>query len=126
MATINQIAASQRPFDRPFAGPTKVFLGATDEDISTPNVAVVLDTKGVRRVSFQPVFAGYTGVTVKAQRSLDNVTWSDVTSATTSTSGAVIDFAPEAPHTRLSITGTLSAGADDMAVWAYMDYSPRT
>ena len=111
---------------RPFAGPTKVFLGATDEDISTPNVAVTFDTKGVRRVSFQPVFANYTSVTVKAQRSLDNTTWADVTSATTDTSGAVIDFAPEAPYVRLSITGTLSASADTMAVWAYMDYSPRT
>lgn len=126
MATIAGIAAALRPNDRPFAGPTKIFLGATDEDISTPNVAVVFDTKGVRRVSFQPIFANYTGVTVKAQRSLDNATWSDVTSATTGTSGAVIDFAPEAPYTRLSITGTLSASADTMAVWAFMDYSPRT
>jgi hypothetical protein len=111
------------PFIKAFAGPTKVFLGATNEDISTPNVAVTFDTKGVRRVTFQPIFAGYTGVTVKAQRSVDNVTWSDVTGATTGTSGAVIDFAPDAPHTRLSITGTLSAGADDMAVWAYLDYA---
>ena len=126
MATITPIAAAKRPSDKPFAGPTKVFLGATNEDISTPNVAVTFDTKGVRRLTFQPVFANYTGVTVKAQRSLDNVTWSDITSATTSTSGAVIDCAPEAPYTRLSVTGTLSASDDDMAVWAYMDYSPRT
>ena len=111
------------PFIKAFAGPTKVFLGATNEDISTPNVAVTFDTKGVRRLTFQPIFANYTGVTVKAQRSIDNVTWSDITSATTSTSGAVIDCAPEAPYTRLSITGTLSASADDMAVWAYIDYA---
>jgi hypothetical protein len=110
------------PFIKAFAGPTKVFLGATNEALAA-NVDVTFNTKGVRRVSFQPVFAGYTAVTVKAQRSVDNVTWADVASATTDTSGAIIDFAPEAPYTRLNITGTLSAGADDMAVWAYLDYA---
>lgn len=123
MATITSITASQKPFIKAFAGPTEVFLGATDEDISTPNVAVTFDTKGVRRLTFQPVFANYTGVTVKAQRSVDNTTWSDITSATTGTSGAVIDAAPEAPYARLSITGTLSASADTMQVWAYLDYT---
>lgn len=122
MATITGITAALMPFVKAFAGPTKVFLGATNEALAA-NVAVVFDTKGVRRVTFQPIFAGYTSVTVKAQRSVDNATWADVASATTDTSGVVIDFAPEAPYTRLNITGTLSAGADDMAVWAYIDYA---
>jgi len=123
-ATVTQIAASQSPFEKAFAGPTKVF-DASEEDLGTPNTACEFDTRGVARFTFQAIFANYTGVTVKAQRKVATGTtdnWVDVTSATTSTNKGIVDFAPEAPQVRLSIAGTLSGGADTIEVWAYMDY----
>jgi hypothetical protein len=103
-----------------YAGPTLV-ADADETNLGTPDTSVEFDTIGVRRVSVQIVFANYTSVTVKAQRSLDGTTWNDITDATASTSGTVYDFAPEAPHVRLSIAGTLSGSADTMEVWVYME-----
>jgi hypothetical protein len=104
-----------------YAGPTLV-ANASETDLSTPDTSIEFETIGVRRVSIQVVFANYTSVTVKAQRSLDGGdTWNDITDATASTNGTVYDFAPEAPLIRLSIAGTLSGSADTMEVWAYME-----
>jgi hypothetical protein len=104
-------------------GPTKVFDAV--ESTINPDVTQQYATAGIRRVSFQLLFAGYTAVTVKFQRSLDGgTTWSDITGATTSTSGAVIDFAPEAPLIRMSVQGTVSVGADSLSVYLYMEAQP--
>jgi len=94
----------------------------SETDVSTPDTSLIFTTKGVSMMAFQPIFANYTSVTVKAQRSLDGTNWSDISSATTSTSGAVISFDPQAPLVRLSIAGTLSGGADTMTIWAYQEH----
>jgi hypothetical protein len=104
----------------PFHGPTKV-ADASETDLSTPDTSIVFDTKGVRRMSVQLIFANYTSVTVKAQRSLDASTYTDISGATSSTSDEIYDFAPNAPWVRLSIAGTLSGSADTMEVWVYME-----
>lgn len=99
-------------------GPLKV-AAAVETDLSTPNTAIVIPTRGFSMMALQLIFANYTGVTVKAQRSLDGVNFSDIVGATTSTSGGVVVFDPQAPYVRLSIAATLSASADSLDVWVY-------
>lgn len=94
-----------------------------DEDISSGDAGPTIDTRGVERVSFQPIITGFTSPTVKAQRSLDGTNWADVASATTATSAAVIDFAPEAPFARVHVTATQSGGADSLTVRWYQRHS---
>jgi len=105
----------------PCIGPTKV-ADAVETDLSTPDTTIEFDTRGIRFIAWGMLFANYTGVTVKWQRSFDGgTTWADVSGATTSTSGAMLDFEPKSPLCRLSIAGTRSAGADTMEVWVYME-----
>ena len=103
-----------------FWGPTLV-ASASETDLSTPDTTIVLDTKGISLVVVHVIFANYTSVTVKAQRSLDATNYADITSATTAASNVVYDFDPRAPYVRLSIAGTLSGSADTMSVYVYME-----
>jgi hypothetical protein len=99
-------------------GPSLV-AQAVETDLSTPDTSIVIPTRGLALLVFQLIFANYTGVTVKAQRSLDGTNYADIASATTSTNLAIIAFVPQSPYVRLSIAGTLSAGADALDVWIY-------
>lgn len=104
-------------------GPTRVAF-ASETDLSTPDTSITFDTRGVTMMAVQIVFANYTSVTVKAWRSLnDGTTKTDITGATTSTSGAIFDFDPKAPLAGLSIAGTLSGSADTMSVYVYQEYA---
>ncbi len=100
----------------------KVYAPAAETDLSGGVVAITRECRGVGRVSFQPVFAGYTSVTVKLQATLDGTNWFDVPSATTDTSGAIVSAAllgsggPYAKY-RVHVTGTLSAGTDTFELW---------
>jgi len=103
-----------------YAGPTKV-ADASETDLSTPDTSIAFDAVGIRRLTLQIIFANYTGVAVKLQRSLDGgTTWDDLTTAL-STTGDSVDVSPEGPRVRLSIAGTLSAGADTMTVYLYAE-----
>ena len=105
----------------PYRGPTTVF-SANETDLSTPDTSQQYDVKGIAMVSFQVVFANYTAVTVKFQRSLDGgTTWDDISGASISTSGDVVAFTPNAPLIRLSVGATLSGAADTLTVHLYME-----
>lgn len=110
---------------------SKLYDPADDTDLSagvTPaalsfDVSNSMGNKHLSRLTFQPVFSGYTSVTVKAQATLDNTTWADISGATTSTSGAIVSFAITAYHAvRLYVTGTLSGGTDTMEVWVRQEF----
>ena len=82
----------------------------------------------LRRFSFQPIFANYTSVTVKAQGTLDGTTWADIASATTSTSGDIVDVdcsETQGPFSqvRVLVTGTLSASTDTFDLWVMKQYT---
>jgi hypothetical protein len=100
-----------------FSGPLKV-ADANETDLSEPDISIEIDTRGVRRITLQTIFAGYTAVTVKFQRQVGSA-WNDIAGAEVTATDVVVDFAPEAPRVRLSIAGTLSAGADTLEVWCY-------
>lgn len=103
-----------------YAGPTKV-ASADETDLSTPNTSISFDTVGIRKLTLQVIFANYTSVAVKLQRSLDGgATWDDLTTAL-STTGDSVDVSPESPSVRLSIAGTLSGAADTMSVYLYAE-----
>jgi hypothetical protein len=110
-----------RVFGVNFAGPTTVAT-ASETDLSTPNTSYTFDTKGVGLVCMQVVFANYTSVTVKLQRSVDGgTTWADITNGSISTSGTIASVDPQAPLCRISIAGTLSGSTDTMTVHLYME-----
>lgn len=101
-----------------YAGPVKV-AEAVDTDLSTPDTSIEFDTKGVRLVVWELVVANYTSVTVKWQRKVGSA-YADLAGTSQSTDG-VFDFVPDAPSCRLSIAGTLSASADTLDVYVYME-----
>src|SRR3990167_3292649 len=108
--------------DIPFTGSTKIFEVTADHDLSGTDTTFSVKTAGGRFMSYQLIFANYTSVTAKWQRSLDGgTTYDDIAGATTSTSGDVVDFEPKAPLCRLSVVATLSASTDTLSVWAYME-----
>lgn len=123
-----------RTYGMNYAGPTKV-ADASETDLSTPDTTLEFDAKGIDFASAIVTFANYTSVTVKWQGSNnDGLTWQDITNATTGTSATTITVAKHGlidstdkigalrhARIRLSIAGTLSAGADTMSVWVYME-----
>jgi hypothetical protein len=122
-ALVTNTAFTGRPGDAVGnCGPLLVAL-ASETDLSTPDTSIVINTRGVSLMVLQLVFANYTSVTVKAQRSLGS-TWVDITDATLSANG-IIDFDPKSPQVRLSLAGTLSGSADSMSVLVYLEYMAR-
>jgi hypothetical protein len=99
-------------------------LDASEENLTTPNVANEWESRALSKVTLYLKFANYTSVSVKLQQSLDGVTWWDVGAALTA-NNTRSSFSPDAaPRMRLSAAGTLSAGADTMEVWVYAEAHP--
>lgn len=122
--TLNAFGPYKRALGVAVRGPIKV-VDASEVDYSAGLGRAAHRTEVVRRATMQVIFAGYTAVTVKAQRSLDGVTWDDIAGASITVTGDVVDFAVEAPHMRLHITATLSVGADTLEVWLYEENQSR-
>ncbi len=79
------------------------------------------------RFSFQPIFANYTAVTVKAQATLDGSTYFDLPGKTTSTSGGIVEvntLGNAGPYlsVRILATATLSGSTDTMEIWVGTEY----
>jgi len=97
-----------------------------EKDDSLGVVEYTTSARGLQRLSFQVIFAGYTSVTVKIQASLDSVTFADVTDFTISTTGDIVsgEIGPY-EKIRIHVTATLSGGADSLEVWMARSVQPR-
>ena len=131
-----ELSDTKKSFGVVYQGPSKV-ADADETDLSTPDTSIEFDVAGVRSISAQVIFANYTSVTVKLQESLDGDNFVDVQHATTDTSNTIITASKDGSmdatsrigplrgkKVRLSIAGTLSASADTMEVWVYLERQP--
>jgi len=104
--------------------PRKV-VDITEKDISLGSVEYTMGTRGIRKISMQVIFAGYTGVNVKLQGNLDGTTFGDIPGLAVSTSGDTVTatFGP-LNEIRVFATGTLSGGADTLEVHLMVEFAP--
>lgn len=95
------------------------------EDAMTNEIKYTMGARGIRKISMQVIFVGYTAVTMKLQGTLDGVTFSDIPGMAISSSGdiATATFGPLS-EIRVDGTGTLSGGADTLEVWFMVEYAP--
>lgn len=110
----------------------QVYNPADDTNISsftTADTVTINDDAGfghplVRRLTYQVVFANYTSVNVKAQGTVDDVTWADISGTVISgiTTGDTFSFSTldnGGPFlkVRFQVQGTLSGSTDTIDVY---------
>lgn len=102
---------------------TKV-INASEVDYSAASRRYTFKGSGLRHLVLGLIFANYTGVTVKLQKSFDGgTTWEDVPGASLSTSGtSVIVEGPFSEDLAINVAATLSVGADTLAVWLTQEW----
>jgi len=105
--------------------PRKV-VDITEKDDSLGVVEYTMGARGISRISMQAIFAGYTGVNVKMQSTLDDVTWSDVSAMAIGTSGDIVSqrIGPFS-QIRIFVTATLSGGADTLETFLMVEFAPK-
>lgn len=98
--------------------PTVKVVNASEVDYAAGVRAWTEDARDLYRVTMQVVWANYTGVTVKLQGTLDNMTWADLPGMAVSTSGNIVS-GEIGPYEQIGVhvTGTLSGGVDTLKVY---------